>query len=159
MRRSDREITDMDRIMEIVRRQSVCCVAFQDTPCPYLIPMNYGAAVGTKLDRLNADPHVSFTIVGGSQVSLNFEEACRSTAGFDSVCGTGTAELVPAEEKRKGLAVIMNHAAECEALAAGDGREDQKALPFSENSFSDQAVEAVTVWRIAAASITGKHHD
>ena len=106
MRRSDREITDMDRIMEIVRRQSVCCVAFQDTPCPYLIPMNYGAAlengrltlyfhgaaVGTKLDRLNADPHVSFTIVGGSQVSLNFEEACRSTAGFDSVCGTGTAE-------------------------------------------------------------------
>ena len=173
MRRSDREITDMDRIMEIVRRQSVCCVAFQDTPCPYLIPMNYGAAlengrltlyfhgaaVGTKLDRLNADPHVSFTIVGESQVSLNFEEACRSTAGFDSVCGTGTAELVPAEEKRKGLAVIMNHAAECEALAAGDGREDQKALPFSENSFSDQAVEAVTVWRIAAASITGKHHD
>ena len=112
-----------------------------------------------ELDRLNADPHVSFTIVGGSQVSLNFVEACRSTAGFDSVCGTGTAELVPAEEKRKGLAVIMNHAAECEALAAGDGREDQKALPFSENSFSDQAVEAVTVWRIAAASITGKHHD
>lgn len=53
----------------------------------------------------------------------------------------------------------MNHAAECEGLAAGDGREDQKALPFSENSFSDQAVEAVTVWRIAAASITGKHHD
>ena len=116
MRRSDREITDMDRIMEIVRRQGVCCVAFQDTPCPYLIPMNYGAAlengrltlyfhgaaVGTKLDRLNADPHVSFTIVGGSQVSLNFEEACRSTAGFDSVCGTGTAELVPAEEKRPG---------------------------------------------------------
>ena len=29
MRRSDREITDMDRIMEIVRRQSVCCVAFR----------------------------------------------------------------------------------------------------------------------------------
>ena len=42
MRRSDREITDMDRIMEIVRRQGVCCVAFQNTPCPYLIPMNYG---------------------------------------------------------------------------------------------------------------------
>ena len=37
MRRSDREITDMDRIMEIVRKQNVCCVAFQDTPCPYLI--------------------------------------------------------------------------------------------------------------------------
>ena len=45
MRRSDREITDMDRIMEIVRRQGVCCVAFQNTPCPYLIPMNYGAAL------------------------------------------------------------------------------------------------------------------
>lgn len=115
--------------------------------------------MGTKLDRLKSDPHVSFTIVGGSQVSLNFGEACRSTAGFDSVCGTGTAELVPAEEKRKGLAVIMNHAAECEGLAAGDGREDQKALPFSENSFSDQAVNAVTVWRITARAVTGKHHD
>ena len=119
----------------------------------------HGAAVGTKLDRLNADPHVSFTIVGGSQVSLNFEEACRSTAGFDSVCGTGTAELVPAEEKRKGLAVIMNHAAECEALAVGNDGADQNRPHFSESSFSDQAVNAVTVWRIAAASITGKHHD
>lgn len=108
MRRSDREITDMDRIMEIVRRQTSAACDSRIQPCPYLIPMNYGealengrltlyfhgAAVGTKLDRLNADPHVSFTIVGGSQVSLNFEEACRSTAGFDSVCGTGTAELV-----------------------------------------------------------------
>ena len=53
MRRSDREITDMDRIMEIVRRQSVCCVAFQDTPCPYLIPMNYGAALDLSLIHLS----------------------------------------------------------------------------------------------------------
>ena len=66
---------------------------------------------------------------------MNFEEACRSTAGFDSVCGTGTAELVPAEEKRKGLAVIMNHAAECEALAAGDGREDRKHCRFQRIHF------------------------
>lgn len=173
MRRSDREITDMDRIMEIVRRQSVCCVAFQDTPCPYLIPMNYGAvlengrlvlyfhgaAAGTKLDRIKADPHVSFTIVGGSRVLLNAEEACKSTAGFDSVCGTGAAEMVPAEEKRKGLAVLMNHAAECGALAAGNGGADRERPHFSESSFSDQTVDAVTVWRITAASVTGKHHD
>lgn len=173
MRRSDREITDMDRIMEIVRRQSVCCVAFQDTPCPYLIPMNYGAAlengrltlyfhgaaVGTKLDRLKSDPHVSFTIVGGSRILLNAEEACKSTAGFDSVCGTGVAEIVPEEEKRKGLAVVMNHAAECEALAAGNDGADQNRPHFSESSFSDQAVNAVTVWRITAGAVTGKHHD
>lgn len=173
MRRSDREITDMDRIMEIVRRQSVCCVAFQDAPCPYLIPMNYGAdlengrlvlyfhgaAAGTKLDRLKADPHVSFTIVGGSRVLLNLGEACKSTAGFDSVCGTGAAEIVPEEEKRKGLAVLMNHAAECESLAAGNGAAGRETPPFSETSFSDQAVDAVTVWRIKAAAVTGKHHD
>ena len=173
MRRSDREITDMDRIMEIVRRQSVCCVAFQDTPCPYLIPMNYGAvlengklvlyfhgaAVGTKLDRLKADPHVSFTIVGGSRVSPNADEACKSTAGFDSVCGTGTAKIVPENEKRRGLAVLMNHAAECGRLTEENGGPEREAPYFSESSFSDQAADAVIVWRITAAAVTGKHHD
>jgi len=53
----------------------------------------------------------------------------------------------------------MNHAAECEALAVGNDGADQNRPHFSESSFSDQAVNAVTVWRIAAASITGKHHD
>ena len=119
----------------------------------------HGAAAGTKLDRIKADPHVSFTIVGGSRVLLNAEEACKSTAGFDSVCGTGAAEMVPAEEKRKGLAVLMNHAAECGALAAGNGGADRERPHFSESSFSDQTVDAVTVWRITAASVTGKHHD
>lgn len=79
--------------------------------------------------------------------------------GLTASAGLGRQSSFPAEEKRKGLAVIMNHAAECEALAVGNDGADQNRPHFSESSFSDQAVNAVTVWRIAAASITGKHHD
>ena len=43
MRRKDRELKDMADIVSIAKRETVCTVAFHDEPCPYLIPLNYGA--------------------------------------------------------------------------------------------------------------------
>ena len=161
MRRRDREITDMTRIMEIVKGQNTCCVAFQDEPCPYLIPLNYGAQMengklalyfhsaleGTKLDRMKEDPNVSFTIIGGSRICLNGEEACKSAAGFDSICGSGIVRILPEEEKKQGLMVLMNH------IGAPEN------MTFSEDSFDDRAVSRVVVWKIMVETVTGKHHD
>ena len=45
MRRKDRELKDMADIVSIAKRETVCTVAFHDEPCPYLIPLNYGAEV------------------------------------------------------------------------------------------------------------------
>lgn len=161
MRRKDREITDMARIMEIVRQEDVCCVAFQNEPCPYLIPLNYGAqmeegklvlyfhgaAEGTKLEMMKRNPNVSFTIFGNNKIILETEPACKSTTSFDSVCGNGRAEILPEEEKKKGLAVLMNH-------MSRDG-----GAVFNEGSFPDAAVRSTTVWKITAEYVVGKHHD
>lgn len=161
MRRKDREITDMVHIMEIVERESVCCVAFHDDPCPYLIPLNYGAELengklilyfhgapeGTKLERMKQNANVSFTVFGENRLRIEKASACASSTSFDSVCGSGLAELVAEQEKKRALAILMNH------LNGG------KEKAFDENSFPDTAVEKTIVWKITAEKVTGKHHD
>lgn len=161
MRRKDREIKDMDQIMEILSRENVCSVAFHDEPCPYLIPMNYGAAMengvmtlyfhgaseGTKLELLKKNPQVSFSVVSGADVRVDLEEACRSSCGFESVCGTGKAEIVEPAEKRKGLAAFMSH------LGKPYGK------TFSEDVFPQPAVQTITVWKITVDRVIGKRHE
>lgn len=161
MRRKDREITDMNRIMEILKKEDVCCVAFQDEPYPYLIPLNYGAqmedgkpvlyfhgaAAGTKLEMIKRNPHVSFTVFGNNRITVYADMACKSTTSFDSVCGSGRAVIVAEDEKRKGLAVLMNHM-----------NRTAETL-FDETSFPEGAVSGTAVWKIVVDTVVGKHHD
>ena len=161
MRRKDRELTDMAEIFEIVKRETVCTVAFCEEPFPYLIPLNYGArmeegklalyfhgaAQGTKLELLKKNPRVSFSIFGENKIKLVREHACKSSTSFESVCGSGTAEIIiEPEKKREGLTVIMNH------IGAPEG------ISYDEAGFSEQETQAVTVWKITADTVTGKRH-
>ena len=132
MRRKDRELKDMADIVSIAKRETVCTVAFHDEPCPYLIPLNYGAEVedgklilyfhgakeGTKLDRIRENPNVSYCIYGANVLTINYDTACKSTTSFESICGNGT-----------------------------------------ENSFAEPMVNAVTVWKIITETVTGKRHE
>lgn len=161
MRRKDRELTDMAEIFEIVKRETVCTVAFYDEPFPYLIPLNYGARVeegklvlyfhgaarGTKFELLKKNPRVSFSIFGRNKIKLVREYACKSSTSFESVCGSGNVKIIgEPEKKREGLAVIMNH------LGAPEG------VSYDEADFSEQETQAVTVWKITADTVTGKRH-
>ncbi|MEY8395699.1 pyridoxamine 5'-phosphate oxidase family protein [Lachnospiraceae bacterium 45-P1] len=161
MRRKDRELTDMAEIFEIVKRETVCTVAFYDEPFPYLIPLNYGARVeegklvlyfhgaarGTKFELLKKNPRVSFSIFGRNKIKLVREYACKSSTSFESVCGSGNVKIIgEPEKKREGLAVIMNH------IGAPEG------VSYDEADFSEQETQAVTVWKITADTVTGKRH-
>lgn len=161
MRRKDRELTDMAEIFEIVKRETVCTVAFYDEPFPYLIPLNYGARVeegklvlyfhgaarGTKFELLKKNPRVSFSIFGRNKIKLVREYACKSSTSFESVCGSGNVKIIgEPEKKREGLAVIMNH------IGAPGG------VSYDEADFSEQETQAVTVWKITADTVTGKRH-
>jgi len=42
MRRKDREITDSGEIISIMKKCSVCSLAFFDEQYPYVVPMNFG---------------------------------------------------------------------------------------------------------------------
>lgn len=45
MRRHDREITDRNDILDIMKRASVVRLAFNSDPVPYILPLNFGLEV------------------------------------------------------------------------------------------------------------------
>ena len=75
MRRKDREITDFDEIVEIIKKCDACRLAFNDGDYPYIVPLNFGlnvvdgkqvelyfhcATKGTKLDLIRKDNRATF---------------------------------------------------------------------------------------------------
>lgn len=115
MIRKDREITDRDAIISIMRRCHVCRLAFNDatTGFPYIIPMNFGlieddgelilsfhcAKRGYKLDLIARNPHVAFEME--CDVELVYNPAHKhNTEIFKSVGGYGYAEVVNESEKK-----------------------------------------------------------
>ena len=160
MRRKDRELKDMADIVAIAKRETVCTVAFHDEPCPYLIPLNYGAEVedgklvlyfhgakeGTKIDKIKENPHVTYCIYGENVLTINYDTACKSTTSFESICGSGTAYFVEdIAEKKKALASLMNQVSPKKV--------------FDENSFDDARTNAVTIWKVVTQNVTGKRHE
>jgi len=153
VRRKDREITDICRMEEILRKAEAASVAFGGDG-PYVIPMNYGfecvngrftlyfhgAQEGEKIDRIKADPRAAFTVYVNNRVySMDGEEY---TSSFDSVCGSGTIRILEGEEKKRGLAVLMAHYA-----------------PGKEFAFPEALLSAACVMALEADAISGKHHD
>ncbi len=123
MRRKDREITDFQEILEVMKRCRVCHVGFHsEDEYPYVVPMNFGmreesgtlwlffhgAGTGRKHELLKRNHKVGFVmedaheIVTGPQVG-----ACECTMEFECVMGTGVMDYVPEEEKTEALYTIL----------------------------------------------------
>lgn len=150
MRRSEKQITDIAQIEEILTRAEVCRIAMCDGNMPYLVPVNFGyrdrtiyihsAHDGRKIDVLKKNNRVCFEVETDAEV-LRGKAACDWGARFQSVIGTGTAQFV--EElsgKREALDVIMHK-------YSGTGG----------HSFDDARVSAITVIRIEIQEMTGKN--
>ena len=74
MRRADREVTDVDGMIDIIDHCKVCHIAMMDGKWPYIVAMNFAysyengqlviylhsAKEGKKLDLLRKDDHVCF---------------------------------------------------------------------------------------------------
>lgn len=123
MRRADREITEFDNIVKVMKTCQVCHVAFFDDEYPYVVPMTFGIEVkgdnevniyfhgareGKKHDLLKRNNRVSFVmenthgIVTGPQVG-----ACECTMEFECVMGNGIIEYVSEEEKVAALQTML----------------------------------------------------
>ena len=152
MRRRDREITDKNKIADILMRSQAMSLAFAGEP--YVIPMNYGftfeggefklyihgAREGQKVDRMLENPRVAFTVFTDNRVYRM--ESDEYTSSFDSVCGEGVARLLNGEDKKRALKAIMAHYA-----------------PGREFTFDARTLEHTMAAEIAVTAITGKHHD
>lgn len=121
MRRTDREITDFNDMIQIIKKCESCVIAMNDDGYPYVVPLNFGldieegnqvylyfhcAMEGKKLDLLKKDNRVTFEMDCEHQFIL-YEERMSCTMGYASVIGHGTMEVVPDEKKYGALKILM----------------------------------------------------
>lgn len=124
MRRSDREVTDINSILEIVGRAKILHLGLFDKGFPYIVPMNFGyefsegrfvfflhsAKEGHKLDLIKDNPNVCIEMECDVNLIAGGEVPCKYGSEYASVIGRGQAELVEDEEEKiKGLKLLMKN--------------------------------------------------
>ncbi|MCD8126551.1 MAG: pyridoxamine 5'-phosphate oxidase family protein [Clostridiales bacterium] len=155
MRRSDRAVTDPEKIDAVIQSCDCCRVAFATDDAPYIIPLNFGfawedgvrvfyfhgAAQGRKIDLLRSSPVVGFELDANHHLNES-NTGCQHSYRFQSVIGTGRAALVEnGVQKRQALALLLAHYT---------GQSDW--------AFPDAALEQVAVWRMEVLTLSCKEH-
>ena len=154
MRRKDREITDFNEIIEIIKKCDVCRIALNDEDFPYIVPLNFGLDVqgeqvffyfhaameGKKLDLIAKDNRATFEMDCDHNFIL-YGEQMSCTMGYASVIGHGTIETVKDEDKYEALKILMRqyHA------------EDFK--------FNTDMIKVTTVLKMTVTDMTGKRRN
>ena len=159
MRRKDREITDKNAIVEVMRRCEVCHVAFHGEEFPYVVPMLFGmeerdgeitlyfhgAKTGRKHDLLGKNNKVAFVmeqtrgLVTGPRVG-----PCECTMEFDSVMGTGVMDYAPPEEKIPALRALLRQ---------------YDVTEGPDYAFQESVLPRTTILRLRVLSLSGKRRD
>lgn len=154
MRRKDREVTRFSEKLDIMRRCSVCRLAFSDGEYPYIVPLNFGivceqeeialyfhsAGTGKKIDLAKKHAKASFEMDCSHQIVMK-EEAASCTMLYESIIGKGTLQLVEGEEKIKGLNALM--------------KQYYKDRQFE---FPSDLVKQTTVLKLTVTEWTGKRN-
>lgn len=153
MRRTDREITDLNKIIKIIENNQCCRLGFIDQGSVYIVPLNYGyiynnkhifyfhgAKVGKKIDLIKQNNHVGFEIDNNHQL-VEGNTPCNYSMKYQSIIGNGHIELIEDnEEKKLGLQLIM------------------KNVAGKEVTFNDQMVNSVAVMKLVVDTLSCKEH-
>jgi nitroimidazol reductase NimA-like FMN-containing flavoprotein (pyridoxamine 5'-phosphate oxidase superfamily) len=117
MRKKEKEISEKNELVSILKKGTLIRLAFFDETFPYVIPFNYGfadgciyihsAGEGKKIDLIQKNNRVGFEITTDVEI-VKASKACGWTTKYKSVCGAGYAELLTSDnEKENGLDIIM----------------------------------------------------
>lgn len=121
MRRKDREVTELNEIMDILLRCDTVRIGMQGTEFPYVVPVSFGATVenetvtvyfhcamqGLKVDMLRNNNKVC---VEGDILDRIEKTEHGITARYESVIGFGTCILLEdTDEMIRGLQAIVAH--------------------------------------------------
>lgn len=155
MRRKDREVTDLNKICEILDHCDCCRVGFCDEGQVYIVPLNFGytqengrftfyfhgAKEGRKINLIQKAPNVGFELDTNYKLNEG-AEACDYSARFQSVIGNGVISMIDdMEEKKRGLNILMKHAT---------GKDDW--------TFDENMMKVVSVFKIEADTLSCKEH-
>lgn len=153
MRRDEREVVGIDKIYDILSRCDTIRVAMNGDGYPYVIPMTFGheivddkiiiyfhsAGAGRKWEILNKDPRVCVEADLYYQVK---KTDMGITALYESVIGTGDAELI--EDKTEKVA----------ALKVMLDKYQESGFPVT----SCKGLQHVKVFKIVLKEVAGKHN-
>ncbi len=148
MRCNDREITGRKDIDGIIRHCRVCHLAMCDEGQPYVVPLSFGydgcflyfhtAREGRKIDIIKRNNRVCFEFDILHDI-ITSEQACNWGAKYESVIGSGTAEILDTlEAKNDALEWIMRQ--------YGSGTWD----------FTEKMLNKTLVIRVQIIEISGK---
>lgn len=117
MRRANKEIKGKEKIMFILNHASICRIAFNDLPYPYIVPVHFvcekshfyfhSACEGRKIDLIKKDGKICFETDQQVEIIPN-ENACNFETKYESVIGTGISMMVNDEiEKKRAMLRLM----------------------------------------------------
>ena len=157
MRRSEREVSDIGAIEEIINTADVCRIAFADNNTPYIVTMNFGytndpeqilffhcANEGRKLEMIRKNKFVCFEMDTDHKIYVRSgkdgRKGCNWGMKYRSVVGYGNISIITeTEAKKTGLDFIMRH--------YGDE---------NEYVYDEKVLANTTVLRLDITEITGK---
>ncbi len=155
MRRKDREITDREKINEVICSCHCCRLGFTDDGSVYIVPLSFGyedvngkrtfyfhsAKEGRKIDLINKTHRAAFELDTGYKLN-EAETPCSFSARFQSVTGSGKVDFIEeAGAKKHALASVMRHLT---------GKTDW--------DFPKDKLDAVAVFKLEAEELSCKEH-
>ena len=110
MRRTEREITERQRIDDILHQATVVYLAMVEEGNPHVVPLNFGydgtalylhsALEGRKIEILRRNPRVSFALHVDDAI-IPGEVGCAWSARYRSVMGEGKVVFLETPEERR----------------------------------------------------------
>jgi hypothetical protein len=148
MRLQDKEIKDRKVIDGIIRCCRVCRLAMCDGDQPYIVPLNFGydgsflyfhaAPEGRKINIIRKNNKVCFEFDILHDI-VTAEQACKWGTKYESVIGSGTAEILDSSESKKtALEWIM------------------RQYGSEANYFSEEIMKKTLIFRVRILEISGK---
>ena len=153
MTRREKQVTDPERILQILDTAKVLHLGLAVNDEPYVVPLNYGyimeegklvlylhsAQRGKKLDMLRANPNVFFEM-DCDRMPFDGKLPCQYGMVYSSIMGRGVAHIVEdVEEKKRAMTILM------------------KTQTGKDFEFVDRLVSMVAVVRVDVSEYTAKH--
>ncbi len=154
MRRKEREITDSEMILEIIKNSDVMRIGMCKDNVPYIVPLNFGyehdngaftfyfhcAALGKKIDFINANNEVCLEFESVKELSPG-ESAMKCTYKYKSIIAYGKVQFLQSyEEKLNGINQIMHH------------------YTGKKHDFTKEQIDIVTIGKITVDSLSAKQN-
>ncbi len=154
MNRKEREITERDEIIAVMKKCDSVTLALNDSDgWPYAVKLNFGLDVesdgtirlyfhsaqeGHKLDLMRADSRAAFEMDCSHQLQY-FPERGFCTMAYESVAGRGRIRFLAEDEKQAALEKLM-----------------QQYHPSGESGFNPAAIPITAVYCLSVESVSGK---